>query len=247
VLFRSYRYPEGRGWDFWNLVATIGSFIIAFSVLLFIINVLKSRKGPKVEGDPWDARTLEWVTSNPPPEYNFVEIPIVTSRDEMWHRKYIEDENGRPVRRAEPETTPELEPARLEAPSGNGETATLPEPADEVAREVHEQEEREEAEHEPTAEELHIHMPTPSYYPLLVAIGLPIIAYGLMYKSWFVALIGGLVTIASVYGWALEPATEPEEPPELAELPPEPEPDPEAELEPSESAEQLESAEPVGS
>src|SRR5207248_7901032 len=99
---RVYTYPSGRGWDFWNLMATVGSFIIAFSVLLFIINIVKSRKGPDVDDDPWDARTLEWMTSNPPPEYNFAEIPIVTARDEVWHRKYAEDEQGRPVPRPVP-------------------------------------------------------------------------------------------------------------------------------------------------
>jgi cytochrome c oxidase subunit 1 len=230
---RVYTYPEGRGWDFWNLVATIGSFIIAFSVLLFIINALKSRKGPKAADDPWDARTLEWLTANPPPEYNFAEVPIVTARDEVWHRKYAEDEHGRPVRRV-PEATPsELEPARVETASGNGhgngEVETLPEPADEAALEEHEAEE----EHEPTAEELHIHMPSPSYFPFLTSLGLPIIAYGLMYKAWPVAVIGALLTVGSVYGWALEPATEPEEPPQMAEPSPEPEPEPEAELEPA--------------
>src|SRR3954451_6397480 len=202
---RIYRYPSGRGWDFWNLMATIGSFIIAFSVLLFIINIVKSRKGPTVSGDPWDARSIEWLTSNPPPEYNFAEVPIVTARDELWHRKYIEDEHGRPVRREVPEGTPSLEPARLEVPEvseasgnghGNGEVEEL---------EVKEPEEVDEA-HEPTAHELHIHMPSPSYYPLLVALGLPIIAYGLMYRSWPVSAIGALITLASVYGWALEPA-----------------------------------------
>src|SRR4051794_40158224 len=160
---RVYTYPTGRGWDFWNLVATFGSFIIAFSVLLFIINVVRSRKGPTVGADPWDARTIEWLTSSPPPEYNFAEVPIVTARDEVWHRKYAEDEQGRPVPRAvpegEPAPAPELEPARLETPSGNGEVETVPEPADEVALEEHQGEEgeareqREEVAHVPTAEE----------------------------------------------------------------------------------------------
>src|SRR5438445_4866693 len=57
---RVYTYPSHRGWDFWNFVATIGSFIIALSVLVFIINVLKSRKTAAAPADPWDARTLEW-------------------------------------------------------------------------------------------------------------------------------------------------------------------------------------------
>ena len=224
---RIYRYPSGRGWDFWNMISTIGAFVIAFSVLLFIINVVKSRRGPNVAEDPWDARTLEWTIPNPPPEYNFAQVPIVTVRDELWHRKYAEDEQGRPV----PRSTPDVpsEPARLAVSgSGNGELA-VEGPSDEVALEEHEEEEA----HEPTAHDLHIHMPSPSYFPLLAALGLPIICYGLMYKAWYVAVIGGLVTLASVYGWALEPATEPEEPEEIAEAAPEPEPEPEAELEPA--------------
>jgi cytochrome c oxidase subunit 1 len=221
---RIYRYPSGRGWDFWNFMATIGSFIIALSVLVFIINVIKTRKTAKVGEDPWDARTLEWLTPNPPPEYNFAEIPIVTSRDELWHRKYAEDEHGRPVPRAVPEV--ESVPARLETsdiaelevPSGNGDGEGPPAAAED--------------EHE-GHEEPHIHMPTPSYYPLLASLGLPVIAYGLMYKAWPVSLIGGLLTLGSLYGWALEPATEPEEPEDVTEPEPEPEPEPEAELEPA--------------
>jgi cytochrome c oxidase subunit 1 len=232
---RINRNPSGRGWDFWNFIATIGSFVIALSVLVFIINVIKTRKTAKVGEDPWDARTLEWLTPNPPPEYNFAEIPIVTSRDELWHRKYAEDEHGRPVPRAVPEV--ESEPARLEtsdigeleAPSGNGDgDGALPVPADQVAREEAVEEAAHEEGHEP-----HIHMPTPSYYPLLASLGLPVICYGLMYKAWPVSLIGGLLTLGSLYGWALEPATEPEEPEDVTEPEPEPEPEPEAELEPA--------------
>jgi cytochrome c oxidase subunit 1 len=230
---RIYRYPSGRGWDFWNLIATVGAFVIALSVLVFIINVIKSRKSAKVGTDPWDARTLEWMTdTNPPPEYNFAEIPIVTSRDELWHRKYAEDEHGRPVPRAVPGV--ESEPARLEtsqiaeleAPTGNGE--------------VHEEHEeaggKDEHEEHEEHEEHHIHMPSPSYYPLLASLGLPVICYGLMYKAWPVAVLGGLLTLGSVYGWALEPATAPEEPEPVAEDGPEPEPEPEAEREPAPSA-----------
>ena len=124
---RIYRYPSGRGWDFWNFVATIGSFIIALSVLVFIINVLKTRKTEKVGEDPWDARTLEWTTSNPPPEYNFVEVPIITARDEFWHRKYAEDEHGRPVLRKapEPDRLETSDIADLEAPAPRRRTTSM--------------------------------------------------------------------------------------------------------------------------
>ena len=56
-------------------------------------------RAPHVGDDPWDARTLEWTIPSPPPEYNFKEVPIVTARDDFWHQKYTEDENGRAVLR----------------------------------------------------------------------------------------------------------------------------------------------------
>jgi cytochrome c oxidase subunit 1 len=241
---RIYRYPSGRGWDFWNAIATVGSFVIAVSVLLFMWNVWKSRKGPQVGDDPWDARTLEWQTSSPPPEYNFEEIPIVTSRDAAWHHKYTEDEDGRPVPR-DPALIPGYEPSPVAAHEATGDIAEMDEPSTngesngevDAAEDDHDEHDEHE-EHE----EHHIHMPSPSYYPLLASIGLPIICYGLMYKRWWVSVLGGLLTLASIYGWALEPATAPEEPTEetaSAEPSPdepaadEPEPDPEPEPEPA--------------
>ena len=73
---RIYTYPTELGWDLWNLVATFGAFAIALSVLIFVINVIKSvASGEKAADDPWDARTLEWSLPTPIPAYNFAEIP----------------------------------------------------------------------------------------------------------------------------------------------------------------------------
>src|SRR5438067_146141 len=75
---RTYRYDTGLGWDFLNQLETIGAFVIAVSVLAFIVNVMVSRRHGQVSGDdPWDARTLEWTTPSPPPMYNFAETPPV--------------------------------------------------------------------------------------------------------------------------------------------------------------------------
>ena len=96
---RTYRYPENYGFDFWNLIATFGAFLIAVSLLVFFYNVWKTRKRGKTAGaDPWDGRTLEWTIPSPPPEYNFAEIPVVHALDDFWHRKYVEDKEGRLVR-----------------------------------------------------------------------------------------------------------------------------------------------------
>jgi len=191
---RIYTYPEGRGWDVWNLVSTIGSFVIALSILTFIVNVIATRKKERCAEDPWDARTLEWTIPSPPPEYNFKEIPLVTSRDEFWHRKYREDEHGRSVRRETTEAQPAMAGTEIE-PSPASSASGAP---DHVADE-----------HEP-----HIHMPSPSYWPLVMAFGLPILCYGMIYKTWIVAISGGIWTMASMYAWALEPATAPEDLPD---------------------------------
>ena len=97
---RTYTYPSGMGWDTLNLLATIGAFIIALSVLMFLVNVIYSYAA-RSDGRPptrGTRGTLEWITTSPPPEYNFPEVPIVTHRDELWHRKYTEDDEGRLVK-----------------------------------------------------------------------------------------------------------------------------------------------------
>ena len=62
------------------ITETINGFIITLSVLVFIVNVVRTQlRGEQTPEDPWDARTLEWLTSSPPPEYNFASVPVVAS------------------------------------------------------------------------------------------------------------------------------------------------------------------------
>jgi cytochrome c oxidase subunit I len=169
---RTYRYDSGLGWEFLNQLATIGSFLIAFSVLVFLVNAIVSKSRGEVAGDdPWDGRTLEWATTSPPPEYNFPEVPEVHSRDDFWHQKYTEDDEGRPV----------------PLPSGGADAADAADP------------------HE--AHGGHgIHMPSPSYYPFVIALGLPILGYAAVFSSVWLAVIGGLVVLFGLYALAIEPA-----------------------------------------
>jgi len=169
---RIFTYSPDQGFDFWNMVATIGAFTIAVSVLVFFANIITSfrkhrRTQEVVSGDPWDARGLEWMIPSPAPEHNYDEIPVVTELDEFWHRKYGHDEEGHLVRIAS---------------------------AEEVSQK---------------GDATNVHLPSPSYWPIVLAAGLPFIGYGVIYNlAW--AVLGGLLLLAGVFGWVMEPSTDPE-------------------------------------
>lgn len=84
---RLYTYPDGLGWQSGNVTATIGAYIVALSVLVFLVNVVRSHRRGALAGDnPWMADTLEWGTTSPPPAYNFARVPVVEGRSALWAR-----------------------------------------------------------------------------------------------------------------------------------------------------------------
>jgi cytochrome c oxidase subunit I len=93
---RIYTYDAGRGWEVFNLISTIGVVFQAAAVICFVINLYWSiRKGREAGDDPWDAWTLEWATTSPPPPYNFEVLPKVRSRRPLWDIKHPEDPDWR--------------------------------------------------------------------------------------------------------------------------------------------------------
>ena len=171
---RMYIWTQARSGEgffnlgFWNTAISIGSYILAIGIFLFVVNVwITTRKDERAPLDPWDARSYEWMTSNPPKPHNFDVIPTVSALDEYFHRKYAE----------------------------NPETGKLEKVA--TAEEIHAALEPEQGQQ--------IHLPSPSYWPLVLAFGLPIIAYGIIF-SLVMAVAGGVVVLLGAFGWALEPS-----------------------------------------
>jgi len=93
---RIYTYQPGLGWSTWNLVSTIGSYILAVGILVTIVNIALHHKRGKLAGpDPWKGNTLEWFTTSPPPVNNFDVIPRVRSVEPMRDiRRQIERDTG---------------------------------------------------------------------------------------------------------------------------------------------------------
>jgi cytochrome c oxidase subunit 1 len=169
---RTYTYRDGYGFNFWNLVSTIGAFMIAVSFLYFFWIIWKSYKTAKANnvvepGDPWDARSLEWIVPSPTPVHNFDVTPTVHALDDFWHRKYDEDESGRLVRIAATEDV-----------SQDGSATD-------------------------------VHLPSPSYWPIVLAFGMPFVAWGLIFNLWM-CVLGGIIIVAALWGWVMEPSTDPE-------------------------------------
>ena len=173
---RMYIWTGDRAGDgffdlaFWNLVSSIGAFVLGLGAFLFLVNVWVSRKHPPAPADPWDARSLEWLTASPPKEHNFDRIPTVHTLDEFFHRKYEDVGEGDQHEYKQVATGAEV--IELEAKYADA----------------------------------HIHLPSPSYWPLVLALSFPIISYGVIYSTLLI-VAGFAVAVLALFGWALEPPT----------------------------------------
>jgi cytochrome c oxidase subunit 1/cytochrome c oxidase subunit I+III len=85
---RIYTYPEGTGWGGLNVLATVGGIVFGIGTGITLYAVWRARRhGDRASANPWDADTLEWATSSPPPHYNFKDIPVVASRHPLWEQQ----------------------------------------------------------------------------------------------------------------------------------------------------------------
>jgi cytochrome c oxidase subunit 1/cytochrome c oxidase subunit I+III len=96
---RVYTYPDLPGWGLLNLISTVGAFLLGFSVLVLVWNIVVSlRRGAAAGDNPWNAWTLEWATSSPPVEQNFDRLPPIRGRRPLWDLAHPENQD-------EPETS----------------------------------------------------------------------------------------------------------------------------------------------
>ena len=92
---RTQTYVEGIGLELWNMLSTAGTFVMGAGLILLAINIIHGlTRGEKAGNDPWDARTLEWATTSPPPHHDFDRQPVVNDRDAHWVQKYPESVHG---------------------------------------------------------------------------------------------------------------------------------------------------------
>ena len=87
---RIYTYQPDLPWQGMNMFVSMCAVVLTAGFLLFFINALVSaRRGAMADANPWQASTLEWATSSPPPAYNFVHIPVVAGRDPLWEQPEV--------------------------------------------------------------------------------------------------------------------------------------------------------------
>lgn len=188
---RIFTYQDNLGFNEMNLLATGGALLIAVATLIFAANLFTAWKWGKVAGpNPWGAATLEWSIPSPPPVYNFRTIPTVHSRLPLWEGD--SDKVGIPHGRAEEDTE--------QVTMGGTKVAELIDPDDENKMSAH---------------DLGIHLPPPSYWPIVLAIAISMTFGGLIFRSlppesfaynlWWSAVAGVLLTTYAIYKWAFEP------------------------------------------
>ena len=91
---RIYTYSDDGLWEAYNLISSIGSYVMGAGILVLIWNVWRSRKGKRAGNDPWLADTLEWYTTSPPPPHNFDTVPYVTSARPLYDLRRALKERG---------------------------------------------------------------------------------------------------------------------------------------------------------
>jgi cytochrome c oxidase subunit I+III len=170
---RVYTYPGFMGLEIYNLLASLGSFVLAAGVLAFLVNIIYSlRSGEEAGNDPWQGDTLEWSSESPTPSYGYRQLPIVTSRHPLWDQKRLDEGDEKLV-----SLVRDLAqwPQTWRAQIVTSALTARPQEVMQVAGD--------------------------SIFPLLTAIGVFTAFTALIFDAWFIVAAGILITIVAVIGW----------------------------------------------
>jgi cytochrome c oxidase subunit I+III len=169
-------YPEGIGWDRLNMLSTLGAYILAAGILVFIIDFFRHKRvGPTAERNPWGAATLEWLYPPSPPGYNFRAIPPVRSREPLWDQPELTA--GDPA---------ELDGALRAYPDHRRETLGC----DPVTGEPIQI----------------LRLPHPTWMPLLSAFGLAVLFGATLASLYWLCAIGAVIALTGITFWVCEPS-----------------------------------------
>ena len=170
---RVYTYPAGLGWDTLNLVSTIGAFGFAAGIVLFVVNVLWSRRhGLPAGANPWGADTLEWAQDSPPPNAQFPFTPVVRSRHPLWEQTSLDPQD--------PEMARALAPVESAPTRWRGALAVSILDA---------------------RPHVIIHIPGPTIFPFIMSVGFLVLFAGLIVDHYLVAGAGAAILGLSSIGW----------------------------------------------
>ncbi len=166
-------YEAGLGWDIYNLLSTIGVFVIIPGLAVFVWNVIRSyRKGEDAGYNPWGADTLEWAVPSPPAEHGWSVLPIVRSRHPLWDQ---EDLHSGPAGLERFVESLAQWPLRWRAAAIVGTADGRPQEVFRVA--------------------------DPSIWPLVASFGLVIIFLAELTKLRWGAAIGLVITVIAIIAW----------------------------------------------
>jgi cytochrome c oxidase subunit I+III len=170
---RVYTYPEGLGWEIYNLIASIGAFGFGIAAMLLVVNFLWSlRWGRRAGANPWSADSLEWWESSPPPAAQFKFLPFIRSRHPLWQQSSFA-----------PPTTADrrlLEPLRSRPHGWRGAMVVSVLDARPLAI---------------------VQMPGPTIWPFVMSLAFLAIFSGLLVESMPVVGAGFLLTAIALVGW----------------------------------------------
>jgi heme/copper-type cytochrome/quinol oxidase subunit 1 len=171
---RVYTYRDGLGWNGLNMMVSLGSLVFGLGTAITLANFVWSRwKGRRAGDDPWEADSLEWSTTSPPPEYNFAAIPVVASAHPLWDQKPLpyaasgveEETRGLGPQGAVDRETPVTSGIDTR-PDGN------------------------------------LAIPGETYLPLAVAVGLAVVFVGLLINAAAVAIAGAGLAVVGLVWWS---------------------------------------------